>query len=58
MAGSGGMSTLLVSVALATTAFEVSATSARCGIALVIDGAGCGTRRGSFIAASLDLDCP
>src|SRR5882724_1274783 len=54
LAGCGGMSTLLVSVALATTAFEVSAASARCGIALVIDGAGCdGPAAASFIAPAL-----
>src|ERR1700736_2838546 len=54
LAGCGGMSTLLVSVALATTAFEVSATSTRGGIALVIAGAGCdGPAAASFIGRAL-----
>src|SRR5260370_12678006 len=54
LAGCGGMSNLLVSVALATTALEVSATSARGGIALVVEGAGCdGPAAASFIGPAL-----
>src|SRR5712671_5583831 len=48
-------SALLVSAAFATTAFEVSATSARAGgMALVMGGAGCdGPAEASFIGPAL-----